>query len=241
MNESIWIGFDQREAAAYAVARSSIRRRLSHHIPIYGLVQDDLRSLGLYRREVEKRKSAVDGDITWDIISDAAESTQFSNTRFLTKHLARKGWALFLDCDVLARADVVELFNLADDRFAVMCVKHNFMPLNTLKMDGQVQSQYERKNWSSVHLINCDHPSNRHLTIEMINEMPGRDLHRFCWLSDSEIGELQPEWNFLVRHHVPRLIDPKIVHFTAGVPSMRGYENDPFANEWREELNRWAS
>ena len=138
---SIWIGFDARETAAFAVARSSARRHLSSPIPIHGLVQDDLRSLGLYRRTTERRKSAVDGDITWDLISDAPESTSFSNTRFLTPHLARQkqkeagrrevhvigqrepiifqdkvephGWALFMDCDVLIRADLNELFDLA--------------------------------------------------------------------------------------------------------------------------------
>lgn len=237
----IFIGFDPREAAAYAVARHSIRRRLSVDIPIKGLVQDDLRSLGLYTRPVEHRKSAVDGDIIWDLISDAPESTQFSNTRFLIKHLAKKGWALFLDCDVLVRTDLAELFELADDRYAVMCVKHHYDPPAAIKMDGQVQTRYTKKNWSSVALWNTSHPSNRHLTIEMINQVPGRDLHAFSWLSDDEIGELGPEWNFLVRHHDPVKIDPKIVHFTLGTPVMRGYENDPFAEEWRRELRSWAS
>jgi hypothetical protein len=47
-------------------------------------------------------------------------------------------------------------------------------------------------------LFNCDHPSNKKLTVEMINTLPGRDLHRFCWLEDDEIGELDPGWNWLV-------------------------------------------
>jgi hypothetical protein len=31
-------------------------------------------------------------------------------------------------------------------------------------------------------VFNCDHPANRALTLDLINTVPGRDLHRFCWL-----------------------------------------------------------
>ena len=65
-----------------------------------------------------------------------------------------KGWALFIDCDIVFLEDVNNLFSLADDRYAVMCVKHEFKPKPGLKMDGQVQTVYPRKNWSSVVLWN---------------------------------------------------------------------------------------
>ena len=57
---------------------------------------------------------------------------------------------------------------------------------------------YSRKNWSSVVLWNWAHPANRRLTLEMVNTLPGRDLHAFCWLDEWEIGELPVEWNYLV-------------------------------------------
>jgi hypothetical protein len=74
----------------------------------------------------------------------------------------------------------------------------------------------------------------------MINTVPGRDLHAFKWLADEEIGELLPEWNYLIGHTVlPEGVDPKLVHFTEGIPSMPGYENAPYADEWRYELEAW--
>jgi len=109
-----------------------------------------------------------------------------------------------------------------------------------VKMDNQIQTRYARKNWSSVMMFNLDHPGNRRLNPHLVNSLPGRDLHRMCWLDDDEIGALGPEWNFLVGHTDPS-VDPKIVHFTDGTPCMPGYENVPFADEWRGERNRWAA
>jgi lipopolysaccharide biosynthesis glycosyltransferase len=237
---SIYIGFDPREASAFAVARSSLKRHITQPIPVYGLVLDDLQKKGLYTRPMEMRPSAVDKPIMWDVISDAPMSTQHANARFLVKELARTGWALFMDGDVLVRGNVARLFANLKSEYAVYCVKHKHNPSSETKMDGQVQTAYQRKNWSSVMAINCQHPANRELTVEMVNTVPGRDLHRFVWLLDEEIGELGPEWNYLVGHTDPS-VDPKIVHFTDGVPDMPTYENVPYADEWREELKRWAA
>ncbi len=233
---SVWIGFDPREANAYAVARQSVMSRTDGAVGVHGLVLQYLRSRGLYTRPTEIR----DGRL-WDVISEAPMSTEFAISRFLTPFLAEKGWALFIDADMLVRGDLNEIFRKADPQYAVMCVKHKFDPPEGIKMDGQAQTRYARKNWSSVMLFNVDHPANERLTVAMVNTLPGRDLHRFCWLEDHEIGELPPEWNFLVGFHDPMFIDPKIVHFTDGIPTMKGYENVPFADEWRRELFRWAS
>jgi lipopolysaccharide biosynthesis glycosyltransferase len=231
---SIWIGFDPREADAFAVARESIKRRLNTPLPINGIVLDDMRGAGLYRRPTQRPNGKL-----WDEISEAAMSTEFAISRFLTPHLARDGWALFVDCDVMAMSNIEELFGLADPSKAVMCVKHNFAPPPGVKMDGQEQTRYARKNWSSVMLFNVKHPANKALTVELINTVPGRDLHRFCWLDDEDIGEIGPEWNWLVGHSSPNL-EPKLIHYTDGIPSMRGYESQPFAAQWRAELSRWA-
>jgi len=179
-------------------------------------------------------------------------STEFAISRFLTPYLAKgltthisarqRGWALFVDADVMFVGDPWKLFEDARSHpeFAVMCVKHNFNPPAGTKMDGQVQTQYARKNWSSVMLFNLDHPANDALTPELVNTLPGRDLHRFCWLDDKEIGELDPSWNFLVGHHSAETVRPNIIHFTDGVPSMDGYEKSDFASAWREALNHWG-
>jgi lipopolysaccharide biosynthesis glycosyltransferase len=229
---SIWIGYDTREAEAFSVARESIRAHLNLPLPVHAIVLDELRSRGLYQRPTEIR----DGRL-WDAISEAPMSTEFAISRFLVPALARRGLALFMDCDMLIRANLGRLFEFCnrDPSKAVWCVKHDHRPCSTVKMDNQAQTQYARKNWSSVMVFNVGHPSNARLTPAMVNALPGRDLHAFCWLGDHEIGELDPEWNFLVGHTDPN-IDPKIVHFTEGGPWMRGYENVPFADEWRAQL-----
>lgn len=237
MRSTIFIGFDPRpvEAMSFAVARHSIRRRLSAPIPILGLQLQELKEAGYYERAIEVR----DGRL-WDTISNAPMSTEFSISRFLVPLIARDGWALFVDADVLARVSLTELFACADTSKACMVVKHeNYRPSGEHKMDGQVQTAYARKNWSSVVLWNCDHPSTRRLTPEMVNVRPGLWLHQFSWLDDHEIGELDPCWNHLVGEVMPRP-DAKLVHFTTGTPCVPGYEHCEYADEWRDELTTWA-
>lgn len=235
LQASVWIGFDPREAGAYAVARASVERNLRAQWPIYGIVLDDLRARQLYSRPTVKK-----GIQLWDEISGAPMATEFACSRFLVPHMAQRGWALFMDCDVLVRRNLDAMFKLCDPSKAVMVVKHDHQPAEPWKMDGQFQTRYRRKNWSSVCLFNCDHPANKALTVDLVNSAPGRDLHAFGWLSDDLIGELPAEWNWLVGHSAPAL-DPAIVHFTDGIPTMPGYENCAFADEWREELMRWAA
>ncbi len=237
---SIWIGFDTREAGPFAVAKESVRRHAPRHWPVRGLVLARLKAAGLYTRPVEMRASAADRPQMWDLLSDAPMSTEHANARFLVPHLAKRGWALFMDGDMLVRAPLAPLFESLDTDKAIYCVHHRHEPKpGSVKMDGQAQTRYARKNWSSFMIFNCDHEANKALTLDLINTLPGRDLHRLCWLNDDEIGELSPEWNFLVGHTDPA-IEPKVVHFTEGSPDMPGYEHTPFADEWREQLYRWA-
>ncbi len=159
-------------------------------------------------------------------------STGHAIARFLVPALCHfEGWALFTDGDVLFRADVGQLFAAADPEKAVQVVQHQHAPTHAEKMDGQIQTRYLRKNWSSVLLFQCAHRANQALTIELVNTVPGRDLHRFCWLSDDLIGSLDPRWNWLAGHS-SSTIDPALVHFTEGVPDMAGYEHQPYSDEW---------
>lgn len=207
-------------------------------VPIGGLVLSELRAQGLYTREHETR---LDGHShrTFDAISNAPMATEFAISRFLTPIIAREGWALFADADVMARVNLHALFDKADSSKACMVVKHDHKPTSSTKMDGQAQTSYERKNWSSVVLWNCDHPGARALTVKRVNEERGLWLHQFSWLDDSDIGELHPRWNYLVGHSDPS-IQPALVHFTDGTPSIPGYEDVAFADEWRSELEYWA-
>lgn len=233
----IYIGYEPREAAAFAVCRSSISHRLTRPIPIHGLILDDLRSRGLYWREHTRN-----GNVLFDKISEAPMSTEFAISRFLVPIIAKTGFVIFMDCDIMARANIERIMSHVDPSKAVSVVKHHFDPPEGVKMDGQVQQRYARKNWSSVMVFNCDHVANRHgLSMQIVNTVPGRDLHRFFWLQDHEIGELPPEWNYLVNHtELPVNIGPRLVHWTDGSPCLPGFENEPFADEFRDELIRWA-
>lgn len=232
----IYIGYDPRETNAFAVARHSAKK----HTPlaqVRGILMSDMRKSGQYTRETIEK----DGHL-FDVISDAPMSTEFAITRFLVPRLGKRDgvkWCLFMDCDMLVRSDLNELLDLADDRYAIMCVKHNMEQGKQIKMDGCVQTAYSRKNWSSVMLFNCEHPAHDKLTLDMVNGVPGRDLHAFSWLTDDEIGELGCEWNHLVGVNPPNPYG-KIIHYTLGIPSMPGYENCEYADEWRDELAAWA-
>ena len=208
----IYIGYDAREDIAYRVAKSSAA---GHEVK--PLVQQQLREQGLYWRDV-----------------DTLASTDFSFTRFLVPELQQfKGWALFVDCDVLFLNNPKELFDLADDRYAVMCVQHDYTPTATVKMDGKTQHLYPRKNWSSVMLFNCAHPSNKVLTKQLVNTATGQYLHRLSWLTDNEVGALPHEWNWLVGwYKEPQDGKPKLLHYTEGGPWFSNYTNCEYADLW---------
>ena len=164
-------------------------------------------------------------------------STDFAFTRFLVPAMQMyQGWALFCDCDFLFLADIARLFDMADPQYAVQVVKHNHDPKEQVKMDGQKQQKYLRKNWSSLMLWNCAHPSNKFLTTAAVNNEPGQWLHAFGWLRDEEIGSLPETWNHLAGVSEPvEGITPAAVHYTLGGPWMAGHEDGPYAGLWLKE------
>lgn len=207
----VYIGWDQREQRSVAVADASLRKRSSKPLSITHLKLSKLAAAGLVRRPMDGR-----GNL-YDLHSQAYCSTQFAISRFVVPLLAHSGWALFVDADVVFLDDVAKLFALADDKYAVMVVPHPALQEAGTKMDGQIQYQYSRKNESSVMLINANHQANSRLSLQDINERPGRDLHQFYWLNDFEIGYLPSRWNWLVGvEDKPESIG--IAHFTLGTP-----------------------
>jgi lipopolysaccharide biosynthesis glycosyltransferase len=185
------------------------------------LKQSELRDGGWYTRPADK-----------------LASTEFTFTRFLIPELANfNGWAVFMDCDMILTTDIKELFDQADDRYAVMCVKHDYKVKEEFKMDGQKQTIYPRKNWSSVVLWNCGHPSNKVVDQDMVNEkeLNGAYFHRFNWLNDEEIGELDHTWNYLVGVY-DDIEKPNIIHYTEGGPWFENYRDCEFNELWKQEL-----
>ena len=218
----IYVGYDTREDIAYQVCEHSIYSN-STDAQVVPLNQQSLRQDKWYWRELDK-----------------LASTEFTFTRFLIPALENyKGWALFCDSDIVFTTDIKELFDQADDKYAVMCVQHDYTPKEGVKMDGQKQTIYPRKNWSSVILYNCGHPSNKKITMDLVNDpdITGAYLHRFSWLDDSEIGELGKEWNWLVDwYDETEDSKPKAIHYTEGGPWFENYRNCEFAQEWKDNL-----
>lgn len=225
----IFMGFDEREKIAFDVACRSLKKFWD--VEPTPLVSERLAASGLLRRTQDRR-----GQI-WDLPSNAPCSTDFAISRFLTPMLAQTGWALFVDSDIVFLDDPRKMLFEADARYAVQVVKHDNGHKAGMKMDGQQQVLYPRKNWSSVCLFNCDHPANRRLTLQDVSERPGRDLHNFYWLADSEIGDLHPRHNWLVDIH-PRPDDVAIAHMTLGGPWLPNWQGGSFDEEWKEAAKR---
>ncbi|KGP64010.1 hypothetical protein EP47_03560 [Legionella norrlandica] len=220
----VFVGYTSYQDIVYQIAKHSIERH-SNDIKCYPIIQKSLRDLGIYTRPIDKNGS-----------------TEFSITRFLTPWLAGyKGWVLFCDNDMLALEDLNKLFDLANDKYAVLCAKHDYKPTETVKLDGQKQTLYPRKNWSSVVLWNCDHPKNKLITPELVNEVSPLFLHRFMWLEDNEIGEFSYEWNWLVEwYKEPLNGKPKMLHFTEGGPYFKHYQDVEYAQLWRDEYELYT-
>ncbi len=218
--KKVFIGWDSREDIAYQVCKFSINRLKTSDLEIIALKQNELRSSGDYYREI-----------------DALASTEFSLTRFLVPHLSNySGLSIFCDCDFLFKEDIQNLFNLVDTTKAVSVVKHDYNPLNKVKMDGKTQHLYPRKNWSSLIVFNNSHPSNLKLTKEIVNTETPAYLHRFSWLQDDEIGEIPYEWNYLVGWYQD-LNKPKALHYTEGGPWFSKYKDCQFSQDWIDEYN----
>ena len=235
---SIWIGFDPREAAAFAVARETCQFSVNGSCRTYGVVLDDLRRLGLYTRPTERR----DGRL-WDVISEAPMATEFAISRFLVPYLAGSGWALFMDCDMLVTGDVAEFDGYASmfNHYgrAVRVVKHEYVPKGERKFLGQAQTQYGRKNWSSVMLFNCAHAACRKLTLEYVENAPGLELHQFKWCDDLDIGALPEGWNYLVGEQNQCERDQiRNLHYTQGTPCFPEYASCEFAEVWHREREK---
>jgi lipopolysaccharide biosynthesis glycosyltransferase len=205
----VFIGYDPRERAATNVLIDSLYQHSSRPLAITPIVTPQLEAQGLYRRERDPR-----------------QSTAFSFTRFLVPHLmGYRGWAIFMDCDMLCRGDIARLWELRDERYAVMCVQHEHVPNETTKFLGEVQSPYPKKNWSSLMLINTARCTA--LSVDYVNQASGLELHRFHWLAgDHEIGALPADWNHLVDvqpHPTASAEDggPTLLHWTLGGPWFR--------------------
>ena len=210
----VFVGYDPREAIAYHTCVNSIIRHASQPVAIIPI------ALNLFQ---DYKETHTDG------------SNHFIYTRFLVPHLMGfKGWAIFIDGDMIVRGDIVELWNLREVDKDVMVVKHEYQTCMPVKYLGAKNENYPRKNWSSVILWNCNSFPNRQLTPEFVQKSSGSFLHRFAWLDDDRIGELPPEWNWLPDEYGVNT-NAKLLHYTLGAPCFQEFADTPQGNEWHRE------
>ncbi len=210
----ILIGYDEREAIAYHVCTNSLIRHSSRPLSITPLSLSNLN---------DYMESHKDG------------SNKFIYSRFLTPYLmGYQGWAIFMDGDMVLLDDIAKLWAMRDDQYAVMCVHHSYKTKKAVKYLGARNEDYPRKNWSSVVLWNCAHPSNKKITPEYVKNSTGSVLHRFQWLKDSEIGEIPIEWNWLPDEFGPNP-NAKLLHYTLGTPCFHEFAKTPMSEHWHSE------
>lgn len=182
----VFIGFDERQPLAYHVCRSSLERHAGAPLQIEPL---RLKWLPIARRGL----------------------TDFTFSRYLCPFLCGyEGASLFMDADIIVRADVHELESLAPADAPVSLVK------NKLRLE-----------WPSVMLFRnalC-----RALTPESVEQ--GKP-ESFDWAG--RVGELPAQWFHCVGYDTP---DPraKLIHFTQGIPCWPETEDCEHADTWREE------
>ncbi|MBI4375203.1 MAG: glycosyltransferase [Elusimicrobia bacterium] len=206
----IFIGYDKNIDIAYRVLRYSLERHGRRPLDIQPLVLQEIE-----RRHGFKR--------AWDPL----QSTEFTYTRFLVPYLCDfKGVALFMDNDMLCFSDISEIFKLDMSDYWLRVVKHDHKPVETVKLDGKVQTSYPRKNWSSFMLINCE--KMRCWSKEAVETMPARWLHRFEAVPDDKIGDIPMTWNVLDRYDDTT----RLVHYTAGGPWYEQHKDHPYGAIW---------
>lgn len=215
----IFTGYDRREAVGWHVFAQSVIDRCSLPVEITPLTEQFCSAAGGQR----------DG------------SNAFTFGRYLVPYYSDwEGWALFVDgADMLVRSDLADLWTLRDPEKAILVVKHEYKTKHSRKFVGtsmeSANTDYPRKNWSSVILWNCEHPSNRALSPEFVTSADSGTLHRFKWLDDELIGELPRTWNHLVGEY-EHSVNARLAHFTLGIPGFQHYSEADYSREWKETL-----
>ena len=208
----IFIGYDEGEKIAFHVLAESIRKQSSEPISITPIDLNTLRNHFIRDKQ-------------------SNQSTEFAFSRFMVPYLSNyEGWSIFMDCDMLLRTDINELWKLRDDDYAVMCVKHNYEPKQDVKFRGAKNEKFPKKNWSSLMLMN--NAKCKLLTPEYVRTASGLELHQFKWLeSERDIGAIPKTWNWLVGEYEYNPLANN-VHFTLGGPYFYDYVNCDYSKEW---------
>ena len=224
MKINVYVGFDTRnygQQMAYEGCKRSILANTQHEVTVHQLNLKKFQKDGIYSRQ-----------------EDPLAATEFTYTRFLVPYLNNyQGKAIFCDSDFIWNCDVAEVLDYLKEGQAVACVQHDYTPHSMIKMDGLQNPPYPRKNWSSLMVFNCEHPSTKKLTLDAVNSQSPAWLHRMTWASDDEIGSVPVTYNHLVGYYDEE--NPKVVHYTDGGPWHPGYEKVKFGELWRYFMSQY--
>ena len=98
------------------------------------------------------------------------------------------------------------------------------------------QTELRRQGWysrSEDKLASTEFTFTRFLVPELAN-FNGWAVFMDC---DMLLGELSPEWNWLVGHYEePKDGTPKLLHYTEGGPWFENYRDCDYNQEWKQEL-----
>ncbi len=132
----IFIGYDDNEKVGFSTLSHSLLKHSTQPISITPIRLKNIKDI--FVRERVK-----------------IQSTEFAFSRFLVPYLCNySGHAIFMDCDMLARADISLLWRQRTTKYAVQCVQHDYTPNSTIKFMNQPQTPYPKKNWSSMMIFN---------------------------------------------------------------------------------------
>jgi len=241
--DTYFIGYDAREHEAACVAAYSLQRRANRRTRIYILEHQTLRRLGLFTRPW----IVVGNGQFYDNIDERPFSTGFSHSRFLVFHLARElkvnGPCMFVDCDWLFLNDPGEV--MAEqaknpDKIGVVS-RQRVVEENSIKMDGMIQQNYERKLWSAMFTFSPSDALSIMFSPDNVNHVAGRDLHTFLDLEEEKFWEINPAW-----HYIPSLDElgepAKGIHYSEFSPWLNPDKGSDCANTfqlWHEEKQHW--
>ena len=212
---NVFIGFDEGEKVSYHILSESIRRQSSVPVSITPLCLSNLQE---FKRKLQPN-----------------QSTEFAFSRFLVPYLSEyKGWSLFLDCDMMFRDNIKNLWDMIDENKSIMCCKHDYIPKQNVKFRGAKNEPFPKKNWSSFMLMN-NHRC-KMLSKEYVETATGLELHQFKWTHEENVGELPLEWNWLVGEYDYNK-NAKNVHWPLGGPYFKDYKNSEYADEWYRLYN----
>lgn len=206
----VYCGYDPRERIGWHVFAKSVIEKASRPVSLTPLAQCGL----------------------------DAGSNAFTLSRFLVPYMQGfKGHAIFADAsDMLCLDDIAKLDEMFDPSYAIQVVKHpDYTSRHVRKYVGTsmecLQSNYSRKNWMSVAIYNCAHPSWAGINLDRIAHLKPIDLLQLHPFRNEEIGEIPARWNVLVDEGQIHE-DAAILHWSSGMPGFPYYTDAPRSREW---------